>query len=414
MKNIQNIIFYLAFLFPFVSFGLGDTSPILIGSIIGLGCYLSLIRNKLRNLFVIWIIFTFAISAFYAIDLRFNTASRVLIYGLVIPFSFSIYSNISDIKSLLSILKFIRIAYIVIACIQIIVGLDVYSAYASTVMRVSYADGRGFPVVGTEPTTFATLYLLYAIVAYHLQKTVNPKSAEKFLYFDLIAIFALTLSSSYLLYLFISGAMYTICTRKIGIKFLIITFLTLVPSLYTLFIIYPEIRLFQILLFFFTLESINLDVLNLIDQSVLDRLSQPLFSVYFFISNCLAPNDPKNVILSISSIHDSFSYLSSNENARIHMNSGIGELLIFYGAIGFIPLFLLWKIWKVMPASACTLLVIYIFPMPFGGPTFWIACSVLAALCRIEFSKEYIKPTNQPPVAKIGCIKQNSAYLVSN
>jgi len=372
-KNLPikiSISFILVFAFPYLSLGYGDTSPFIFTwmAILSLLKILYL-KKSIRNQDLIWMTITLCVAIlFYGIS---DTALRVVAYGLMIPFCSIVFKN-PDLHELYRATKLVRFIYMLMAFIQVTIGLEAYSSVAATFMNVRYADGRGLTSVGPEPTAFAILYLLFSITAYHITKITKPEIAKKILAVDLILIFAITLSSTYVMYLVIYAILILLSQGKL-IKLTYFIFIACLLSA-GMIIVLPDLRLSSILLNIISLDiSDALNLLSIFDESVLDRLSQPLIALWYSVSNYMIPTKPSAVVEFAVNLGPAFEYLSSEKYNRTHLNTGIGELFVYFGLLAIYPLYRIIQLFKKSANAGLMFSIIYIFSIPFGHPSYWSA-----------------------------------------
>ncbi len=384
--------------------GYGDTSPFIFAwmALLSLLNFIYL-RRTVQTLDLIWIITTILIGLiFYGSN---DAATRVVAYGVMIPFCFIVFKR-PDLHALHNTAKLVRFIYILVALVQVIIGLESYSGIATTFMNIRYADGRGFTSVGPEPTAFAILYLLFAVTAYYIAKEVRPENSIKNLTMDLILIFAITLSSSYVMYILLFLLISTISQGK----FLKLTFLTLIISfLFSGFVFaFPETRLSAIIINILSVDIADaLSLLSIFDESVLDRLSQPVIAIWYSITNHMLPSQPSNVIDFAVNLGPAFEYLSSEKYDRAHLNTGIGELFVYFGLLALYPLYRIYLMFKYSANAGLIFTIIYIFSIPFGHPSYWSALAI-CYFALINSKRKDMLRSSSYSIRKIGVAELSS------
>ena|GEM_PF-6426509 len=337
---------------------------------------------RLHKYDYIWAGATIFLSATTSIDGNTEIAVRIFTYGFTIIFVLNLFTNL-NLNRTAECFKKIRIFYLTVAAIQAIVGLDTYSSIISPLMNIRYADGRGFTSIGTEPTTFAILYFLFAITNFQIKETLNHQNSKRTFIIDVILTFAITLSSSLIFYITII----LILTYLKNRNFFSTLLGTLLISAFLSFVLlyFPETRLSLGIAHIYNSRSelmdLNADSLLILDESIRDRITQPFLSIYLSIKNYLIPQDPSEAISLIGNSSNAFNYLVSDEYSRKTFNTGLGELMITYGIFALYPLSKIWKIKLLSYPTFLAISVIYFFSIPFGHPTFW-SCVTICLICR--------------------------------
>jgi len=399
--SVNNISIILIYALPYISFGIGDTSPLLFAYIFFVST-LRLITGDFRpNTYdYLWAGVTIFLSATTLMGGNSEIAIRIFTYGFTIVFTLNLFKNL-NLGRAAECFKKIRIFYLIVAAIQAIVGLDAYSSIISPLMNIRYADGRGFTSVGTEPTTFAILYFLFAISNFQIKEALNHPNSKHAFIFDLILAFSITLSSSLVFYITIILILTYLNKRN----FISTMLGTLLISAFLFFVIlyFPDTRLSSGIIHIYNsrndLSDFNADSLLILDESIRDRITQPFLSIYLSINNYLVPQDPSDAINAIGNSSSAFSYLVSDEYSRRTFNTGLGELVVMYGIFALYPLSKIWKIKLLSYPTFLAIGVIYFFSIPFGHPTFW-SCVTICLICRqlTELQSTTILKKNHIPI----------------